>query len=107
MHVIGQRLEARTRGRGKPARSRRITALCVQTVERVLCVPFGYGIGDEPLHVDHYVFPTEGLQVLRHPIRVGLHLRFIHSCPIRVPTVPPDRKSTRLNSSHANISYAV
>src|SRR3712207_7332422 len=24
-----------------------------------------------------------------------------------VETVPPDRKSTRLNSSHANISYAV
>src|SRR3712207_8830614 len=26
--------------------------------------------------------------------------------PIKCP-VPPDRKSTRLNSSHANISYAV
>src|SRR3712207_7543282 len=29
--------------------------------------------------------------------------------PVRAehPPVPPDRKSTRLNSSHANISYAV
>src|SRR5258707_7658597 len=27
-------------------------------------------------------------------------------CPSRTPR-PPDRKSTRLNSSHANISYAV
>src|SRR3712207_9025574 len=26
---------------------------------------------------------------------------------MRDPTAPPDRKSTRLNSSHANISYAV
>src|SRR3712207_7072226 len=26
---------------------------------------------------------------------------------LRVHVIPPDRKSTRLNSSHANISYAV
>src|SRR3712207_7365498 len=29
------------------------------------------------------------------------------SCATIVPVTPPDRKSTRLNSSHANISYAV
>src|SRR3712207_7419050 len=29
------------------------------------------------------------------------------SRPCRGPPVPTDRKSTRLNSSHANISYAV
>src|SRR3712207_7693892 len=29
------------------------------------------------------------------------------SRPREVPTSSPDRKSTRLNSSHANISYAV
>ena len=28
-------------------------------------------------------------------------------CPFLVPAAPPDRKSTRLNSSHTVISYAV
>src|SRR3712207_6964749 len=29
------------------------------------------------------------------------------ACQLRLATATPDRKSTRLNSSHANISYAV
>src|SRR3712207_8342897 len=35
--------------------------------------------------------------------------RQIHGCPLPgvVPRIGRDRKSTRLNSSHANISYAV
>ena len=28
-------------------------------------------------------------------------------CLLRIPAISQDRKSTRLNSSHANISYAV
>src|SRR5947209_11966496 len=31
----------------------------------------------------------------------------VFRCPIWIPREPRDRKSTRLNSSHANISYAV
>src|SRR5438445_6856863 len=44
-------------------------------------------------------------------LRRGRHTRrrsrYLRRCPSRVPTCGQDRKSTRLNSSHANISYAV
>src|SRR3712207_6954272 len=52
------------------------------------------------LHVDRPPHrPPGGRQVAqRHPFVVG---------PWVAPTPPRDRKSTRLNSSHANISYAV
>src|SRR3712207_7178515 len=40
-----------------------------------------------------------------HPCRRTLHCLQRGSEPLRAP--PRDRKSTRLNSSHANISYAV
>src|SRR3712207_7160606 len=45
--------------------------------------------------------------------RAGFEVRDVHHshygrmCPIETPEGPKDRKSTRLNSSHANISYAV
>src|SRR3712207_9381116 len=37
----------------------------------------------------------------------GLRDRLLDGIPARVPYTRVDRKSTRLNSSHANISYAV
>src|SRR5688572_31280193 len=41
--------------------------------------------------------------------QVGLvgQVRSGPTCPTRRPAVPADRKSTRLNSSHSQISYAV
>src|SRR3712207_7720874 len=39
--------------------------------------------------------------------RVGDQLRHAEHVAERLPVVLVDRKSTRLNSSHANISYAV
>src|SRR3712207_8148522 len=52
-----------------------------------------------------------------HPAEVGVHVRkhlrkHQALAPVRIPDVEQiklhaDRKSTRLNSSHANISYAV
>src|SRR3712207_6913636 len=39
--------------------------------------------------------------------RFGSHTRRDPPWPLWVDTFRPDRKSTRLNSSHANISYAV
>src|SRR3712207_8755700 len=37
----------------------------------------------------------------------GAVVRFTASFDLGMPSLAPDRKSTRLNSSHANISYAV
>src|SRR3712207_7281570 len=57
-----------------------------------------------------------GLDVAREPARhrpVGAHVDRLRDLPLRAGRLlalrPPgeDRKSTRLNSSHANISYAV
>src|SRR3712207_9136173 len=36
-----------------------------------------------------------------------VHRHAAHVRPLAEPAAPADRKSTRLNSSHANISYAV
>src|SRR5258707_11782896 len=36
-----------------------------------------------------------------------VHIRLPHRHPVRSGSTNRDRKSTRLNSSHANISYAV
>src|SRR3712207_7510961 len=47
----------------------------------------------------------EGAQALRQDARLGLRGRPRPAYP--VGRGRPDRKSTRLNSSHANISYAV
>src|SRR3712207_7962932 len=43
----------------------------------------------------------------RHRPGVGAHAGVQHVSPHRHPARVRDRKSTRLNSSHANISYAV
>src|SRR3712207_8989607 len=44
-----------------------------------------------------------------HVVRLDLVARDVHAAPVHeeVPVADEDRKSTRLNSSHANISYAV
>src|SRR3712207_8789052 len=49
-----------------------------------------------PARVDHYIRRGPGLTVLHKDIRAQ-----------QAHPTPQDRKSTRLNSSHANISYAV
>lgn len=50
------------------------------------------GIGDEPLHVNHDVFPAERLQILCHPLRVDFYLGFIHGRPVGIPAIPPHRR---------------
>src|ERR1035437_8125609 len=52
--------------------------------------------------VVYRVLPAETLHARQHP-HIGFVVGFIDREAIGVP----DRKSTRLNSSHANISYAV
>src|SRR3712207_7348330 len=49
------------------------------------------------------------LEGLRYPVTpAGMHYLLIHyDIPFLDTTTYEDRKSTRLNSSHANISYAV
>src|SRR3712207_7210372 len=47
----------------------------------------------------------EQIQAAQMPHEIGTHT-FTHVIA-GDPAVTPDRKSTRLNSSHANISYAV
>src|SRR3712207_8332297 len=48
-----------------------------------------------------------GLPLLNHLERVGTRMIQSQVLPMPLFTNPRDRKSTRLNSSHANISYAV
>src|SRR5690606_41083139 len=43
----------------------------------------------------------------RISVRLGLRLRNRNLCVIRILLFPSDRKSTRLNSSHVKIWYAV
>src|SRR3712207_8044660 len=42
-----------------------------------------------------------------HEVAIVLHSRLSSARPPNLGTTRQDRKSTRLNSSHANISYAV
>src|SRR3712207_7143799 len=57
-------------------------------------------------HLDRRVEPGQArLDVLLKVVRLG-HLHPLQR-PIRAEKKVGDRKSTRLNSSHANISYAV
>src|SRR3712207_8925766 len=72
------------------------------------------GAGAEEAHLYAYVL---GLIALVHEevvyladLRAGLVVDLVAGEAIldrREPVAAPDRKSTRLNSSHANISYAV
>src|SRR5438874_8159857 len=51
-----------------------------------------------------------GFQVIRHEDRAHKRIRGCQTAPCRTtwkPPTPRDRKSTRLNSSHVEISYAV
>src|SRR3712207_9020845 len=68
------------------------------------------GVGDGERHVQH---PGEGLGQVRlaaaggahqQDVRLGQLDRLVAAAAL---TAGLDRKSTRLNSSHANISYAV
>src|SRR5258707_12043923 len=47
------------------------------------------------------------LQAMRVPIEGGRGIGYILRPGFNLPPLMLDRKSTRLNSSHANISYAV
>src|SRR5438445_8065864 len=58
-------------------------------------------------HGDLHSFPTRRSSDLRRRYRLGAHLLERLHARRRLVGVHRDRKSTRLNSSHANISYAV
>src|SRR3712207_8666247 len=78
----------------RPPRS---TLFPYTTLCRSLGGPLGRGVILHPLEAD-------GLPVLSADLRPVLgHVRL----PIEQRAVELDRKSTRLNTSHANISYAV
>src|SRR2546430_3250037 len=64
--------------------------------------------------VDPLLVPINGLQFLHqthncsvHISRLGVQILRQFVKAYRSHSVPPDRKSTRLNSSHSQISYAV
>src|SRR3712207_7733167 len=63
----------------------------------------------EPQHLEAHVLPTGGLRRNPQDATVGVRPRASTNYKIRhsFNTYLKDRKSTRLNSSHANISYAV
>src|SRR3712207_8418808 len=70
-------------------------------------------------HRDLHSFPTRRTSDLpfieqlgrlglpSHPADLGLSTDEVVRVLLAAPQTRPDRKSTRLNSSHANISYAV
>src|SRR5947209_16892759 len=60
-----------------------------------------------PLGVEPVDLGGEGRDPVGEPVDVGGHRRPPEGLRGLVPAQPVDRKSTRLNSSHANISYAV
>src|SRR6202021_4170315 len=67
----------------------------------VLCVFFFF---NDTATTEIYTLSLHDALPICTPCRNGCRLRW----PSRPgPASPPDRKSTRLNSSHANISYAV
>src|SRR5438309_4079507 len=47
------------------------------------------------------------VEVGAHPVRAGIDRRLVHTIGGEVVEIAEDRKSTRLNSSHSSISYAV
>src|SRR3712207_9053141 len=51
--------------------------------------------------------PSRGWRRYATDDLIRMLLRVARRCSAAEPHAPPDRKSTRLNSSHANISYAV
>src|SRR3712207_9378960 len=67
----------------------------------------GVAVEDAPGVVDAEVLPVQQ-RVREHAVR-RLHVGVDELVVLLAadPRVPVDRKSTRLNSSHANISYAV
>src|SRR3712207_7447804 len=50
---------------------------------------------------------TSGGGVIRTPVNGVRHNKDRATMGVKLMNLPEDRKSTRLNSSHANISYAV
>src|SRR5690625_4790447 len=69
--------------------------------------------GLENWGADHWCrlfFTRQGQDVLQLPTRtaeIGWYLQYLATPKARRPWVRADRKSTRLNSSHVAISYAV
>src|SRR5690606_41604778 len=61
---------------------------------------------DQRRRGEHRGADLEGAQV-RHVEPQRAHLRFLDRAEQHVQREPRDRKSTRLNSSHVKISYAV
>src|SRR3712207_7264329 len=66
------------------------------------------GVAHAPL-VDQEVVPARALGRVHRDVGVADEGVGVHGLPVtdRDADAGPDRKSTRLNSSHANISYAV
>src|SRR5947209_17127562 len=71
--------------------------------------PAGHG-NSTPLNTNEYDWPSAiGFEDLTgHPVQCVIHFAGFHELVVQLQRHGgPDRKSTRLNSSHANISYAV
>src|SRR3712207_8513490 len=65
----------------------------------------GRGVGQERPDAGQAAPPLQGLRAELHRHPAARHAAGDEGH--RRPALPEDRKSTRLNSSHANISYAV
>src|SRR3712207_8514294 len=59
--------------------------------------------GDDVMDPAHHLVAVGGLHVAQVDLALGPGRHRVHA----LPAGDQDRKSTRLNSSHANISYAV
>src|SRR3712207_7419793 len=60
-----------------------------------------------PIDVRHVAPPRDGVTVMSGPGRATQDTGRSEPGAVRTGAADRDRKSTRLNSSHANISYAV
>src|SRR2546430_7942138 len=65
----------------------------------------GWGEGDSPMSDDHVKYDSQLVQKFADRLYAEANRLVIHSTV--VATMVGDRKSTRLNSSHSQISYAV
>src|SRR6516162_1064464 len=96
MNVVAERPETTTsRRRRKSVWRRNVPAVSVDCIFERFRIPFRNGIGNEPFHVDDNILPPKLFQVLGNPFRIRFHLSLIDRCPVSIPTVPSQRRSTR------------
>ena len=109
VHVVRQRLETRTVCRGrKPVHGWHQAAELVHGKRGPGLVVVSLRIRLVPLDVDDNVLPPIFREMLRHPVGVGLDLRFADRGAVGIPTIPAHRRSRsrgRINGVNRSCQY--